>query len=318
MTTGSLAGRRTEENRGQSANHSERRGEFPDWIVAALMLAPAMTLILVLQGAPIAASFWTSLQRADLAARSGEFIGLRNYAAALGDPLFGESLGNTLYFALLVIAGSTIVGLGMALILNEPFRGRSVVRVIMMLPWSLSQVVVGLTFGWILNSQFGPLNAILLRLGVIDQGIAWFRDGFVALTILGIVFAWNILPYAGLLFLGSLQTIPAELYQAARMDGAGAWSRFRAITIPSIRPTILIVLVIATLNGFIAFTLVYLLTGGGPGTATTLFSWWGFETTFRDLDLGRGAAIFYMLGMVILVITIVYMRLLFRRADVEW
>ncbi|MDL4774354.1 MULTISPECIES: carbohydrate ABC transporter permease [Thermomonosporaceae] len=267
------------------------------------MAAPALLVTVALLAYPLVYSFWVSLHDQTLGSRGrAEWVGLDNYRSVLTDPIFMPSLGRTVLFAAAVIAGTLLLGTVFALALNQEFRGRSVVRGVLILPWSLSQITLALTFGWIFNSTFGPLNGALKQAGVIDDYVAWFASGQVALTVMAVAFVWSLVPFATLLILGALQTVPEDLHKAARIDGAGPVRRFFFVTLPWIRDTVLVVAVLALINAFLAFALIYVLTGGGPGTETTLLSWWGYTTAFRDLDLGRGAAIFYLMTLAMVVL----------------
>lgn len=267
------------------------------------MAAPALVVTLVLLAYPLAYSFWVSLHEQTLGSRApAKWVGLGNYTAVLSDPIFLPSMTRTILFAAAVVVGTLLLGTAFALALNQDFRGRSVIRGVLILPWSLSQITLALTFGWIFNSTFGPLNGALQQTGVIDEYIAWFSSGRVALTVMAVAFVWSLVPFATLLLLGALQTVPEDLHKAARIDGAGAIRRFFFVTLPWIRDTVLVVSVLALINAFLAFALIYILTGGGPGTETTLLSWWGYTTAFRDLDLGKGAAIFYLMTLAMVVL----------------
>jgi ABC-type sugar transport system permease subunit len=140
---------------------------------------------------------------------------------------------------------------------------------------------------------------------VIDEYVAWFASGRRALAIIALALVWGLVPFAALLFLGALQTVPEDLHRAARVDGAGPIRRFFSVTLPWVSGTVVVVVVIAALNAFLAFALIYVLTGGGPGTDTTVLAWWGYKTAFRDLDLGRGAAIFYVMTLLVLAMSLV-------------
>ncbi|TDB89027.1 sugar ABC transporter permease [Actinomadura sp. KC216] len=285
---------------GRSGRTGYGRGEARFGIAMAL---PALIVTLVLLAYPLAYSFWVSLHEQTLGSRApARWVGFDNYTAVLSDPVFLPSLTRTVLFAAVVVVGTLVLGTVFALALNQDFRGRSVVRGVLILPWSLSQITLALTFGWIFNSTFGPLNGALKQAGLIDKYVAWFASGQVALAVMAVAFVWSLVPFATLLILGALQTVPEDLHKAARIDGAGPVRRFFFVTLPWIRDTMLVVSVLALINAFLAFALIYILTGGGPGTETTLLSWWGYTTAFRDLDLGKGAAIFYLmtLAMVLL------------------
>ena len=269
------------------------------------MTLPALLVTLVLLGYPLVYSFWVSLHQVTLGSPNWRFVGIDNYVSILRDPLFWPSMGRTLTFALITTVFTTVVGLAAALLLTDNFRGRSLFRALLILPWALSQTMLALTFGWIFNSTFGPLNGLLFDLGVIDDYIAWFASGQAVLNIIAAGIVWSLTPFAALLFLGALQTVPEELERAARVDGAGPVRRFLLVKVPWIRETVLIVVIISALNGFLTFSPIYILTGGGPGTDTYLLSWWGYRVGFLDLDLGRSAAIFYVMTLLVAILALV-------------
>lgn len=289
----------------------ERRVERPrrrrrDGAETVLFVVPAILLVLGVLVYPIAYSLWLSLRTTGVDGVTT--FGVHNYVAMFRDPIFGLVLRNTVLFAVIAIVGSTVVGLGMALVLNvaSPLRGLG--RVAMLVPWSMSQVAVAVIWGWIYNGSYGAFNGVLSGLGIIDGYKTWLNDGTTAFVLLGIAFIWSIAPYAALLFLSGLQAIPLEQYEAARVDGAGAFQSFRHITLPWLRSSFLVVLVVASLEGFLAFTLVYMITHGGPGNQTTVLAWWGYATTFTYGDVEQGAAILYFLTSLVMVTSLVYMR----------
>lgn len=277
-----------------------------------LMVAPALVVVFAVLLFPLLNSLWVSFLRIDPYTDHSTFVGLQNYVAALQDPLFGLALKNTLYFATLSVVGITGIGLFMALTLNERSRLQVIARAALIIPWSLSQVVAGITWGWIYNGTFGALNGALFQLGIIDEYQSWFTAGLSSFNFIALAFIWSVSPYAALLFLAGLQAIPDEMYQAAKVDGANVWNRFWDITLPWLRSSLLVVLVIATLDGFLAFTMIYVLTSGGPGNATTVLAWWGYQTTFTYNDFGKGAAILYMLSAMLMALSAVYIRYLHR------
>jgi ABC-type sugar transport system permease subunit len=245
------------------------------------------------------------------------WIGLGNYVRILDDPLYWSSLWRTLYFVGAFVLEATVVGLGMALVLHERFVGRPVMRSLLLIPWSLSRVVVGLLWIGILDFEFGLLNGVLARAGVIEGAISFFKDGFSALNVLVSVYMWNQAPFATLLFLAGMQSISLDLYSAAEVDGAGYWQRFRYVTLPALRPILFLVLVLATVNGFLMLDLIYVLTMGGPGNDTTTISWLGFQTTFAFFKFGPGTAILYTLTALCLLLTFLYHRLILARFEPE-
>ena len=289
-------------------------------------MIPALTIVSAVVAFPLVYSLWMSLADVNLLKTTGpaielfglriplfRFVGEANYARIFADPLYWGSVGRSLYFVAAFVIEATLVGLGMALVLQERFAGRTLMRSLLLIPWSLSRVVVGLLWIGLLDFEFGALNAALHRAGLIDTYIAFFKEGFTALNVLVSVYMWNQAPFATLLFLAGMQSIPVELHLAAEVDGAGYWQRLRYVTLPALRPILFLVLVLATVNGFLMLDLIYILTMGGPGYDTTTISWLGFQTAFNFFKFGPGAAILYTLTAFCLVLTFVYRFLMFRR-----
>jgi ABC-type sugar transport system permease subunit len=299
------------------------------WFALCLVL-PTLLGIFVIVVFPLLYSLWLSFTDVNLLRTTGpalelfgvrvplfRFVGLQNYAKIFDDPLYWSSLVRTLYFVGAFVIEATLVGMGMALVLHERFAGRPLVRSLLLIPWSLSRVVVGLLWIGILDFEFGALNGILARLGLIDGSIAFFKHGFSALNVLVSVYMWNQAPSATLLFLAAMQSISLDLYSAAEVDGAGYWQRFRYVTLPALRPIVFLVLVLATVNGFLMLDLIYVLTMGGPAHDTTTISWLGFQTTFAFFKFGPGTAILYTLTALCLVLTVIYHRLILARFEPE-
>lgn len=303
-------------------------GRLSDARFAFLLILPALLGIFLVILFPLLYSFWMSLADVDLISSRVpvveffgvrlplfKFVGLKNYLTVFMDPLYWSSFGRTIYFVIAFVAEATLVGLAMALILHEKFYGRTLMRSLLLIPWSLSRVVVGLLWIGILDSEFGAMNGLLFNLGIIDTYISFFKHGFGALNVLVSVYMWNQAPFATLLFLASLQSIPLHLYLAAEADGASAWQKFRHVTLPALKPTLFLVLVLCTVNGFLMLDLIYMLTMGGPAYDTTTISWLGFITTFSFFKFGTGTAILYTLTVLCLFLTWVYHKLLFREPE---
>jgi ABC-type sugar transport system permease subunit len=295
---------------------------------ALLLVLPALLGMFAVVLFPLLYSLWLSFTDVNVLRTTGpvieffglrvplfRWVGLRNYVTIFGDPLYWSSLWRTLYFVGAFVLEATLVGLGMALVLNERFAGRPVMRSLLLIPWSLSRVVVGLLWIGILDFEFGAFNGLLYNLHIVDGSIAFFKDGWSALNVLVSVYAWNQAPFAALLFLAGMQSISADLYSAAEVDGAGYWQRFRHLTLPALRPILFLVLVLATVNGFLMLDLIYVLTMGGPGHDTTTVSWLGFKTAFTFFKFGPGTAILYTLTALCLLLTLVYHRLILARFE---
>ena len=297
---------------------------------AFLLVLPALLGIFLVVLFPLLYSLWLSFTDVNLLRTTGpavelfgvrvplfRWIGIQNYVKILHDPLYWSSLWRTLYFVGAFVLEATVIGMGMALVLQERFTGRPLMRSLLLVPWSLSRVVVGLLWVGILDFEFGALNGLLSNLGLIDRYIAFFKDGFSALNVLVSVYMWNQAPFATLLFLAGMQSVQEDLYSAAEADGAGYWQRFRYVTLPALRPIVFLVLVLATVNGFLMLDLIYVLTMGGPGHDTTTVSWLGFQTTFTFFKFGPGTAILYTLTALCLLLTFVYQRLLLAGFEPE-
>ena len=296
------------------------------WLLALPVLIGIGLVVVV----PLGYSLWLSFTDVNLLRAGGpaleafgirlplyRWVGLKNYLQIFDDPLYWSSLWRTLYFVGAFVAEATVVGMAMALVLNERFHGRALMRSLLLVPWSLSRIVVGLLWIGILDFEFGALNGLLHRTGLIDSYIAFFKDGFSALNVLVSVYMWNQAPFATLLFLAGMQSISEDLYTAAEVDGAGYWQRFRHITLPALRPILFLVLVLCTVNGFLMLDLIYILTMGGPGYDTTTISWLGFQTSFKFFKFGPGTAILYTLTALCLLVTLIYHRLILARFEAE-
>ena len=205
----------------------------------------------------------------------------------------------------------------MALVLQERFVGQPVMRSLLLIPWSLSRVVVGLLWIGILDVEFGALNGLLYKAGLIDSYISFLKSGFSALNVLVSVYMWNQAPFATLLLLAGMQSIPVELYSAAEVDGAGYWQRFRHVTLPALRGMLFLILVVSTVNGFLMLDLIYVLTMGGPGNETTTLSWLGFQTAFQFFKFGPGTAILYTITVFCLILAVIYQKVVFRKLEAE-
>jgi ABC-type sugar transport system permease subunit len=203
-----------------------------------------------------------------------------------------------------------LLGLGVALLLNQRLRGMALLRWIILLPWAVPLVAAGVMWRLLVHGNFGALNGMLFQLGLIDSYIPFLSNPQLALGTVAVAQVWREFPLAAILVLAGLQTVPAELYEAANIDGASALARFRHITLPLVRPSLLVVLVYETMTAVAVFDLVYVLTGGGPGNATTLFSWFAYAASFKLLNLGQGAALSLMMAVGLILLIVAYLRLL--------
>ena len=243
------------------------------------------------------------------------FVGLRNYEQVIGSDTFDVAARNTLAFLLLTVPTVTALGLGVALLLNQRVRGFGVLVALVLLPWSIPLVSAGIIWRLLLHGNFGSLNGLLLQLGIVDSYVPWLSDSGKAMLSVAVAHLWREFPLPAILFLAGLQTITPEILEAARLDRATAWQRFRYVTLPLLKAPLLIVLVYETMISISVFDLVYVLTGGGPGTSTTLFSWYAYTSTFKFLNLGHGAALSFLMTAVLVVAIVLYMRIVRVRGE---
>jgi multiple sugar transport system permease protein len=285
---------------------------------AFLLNAPSILAIFLLVGYPIFYSLWVSLHRYDLRRpHIFAFVGLQNYADILSDPDFWSALRITAVFTVIAVVLIVALGLAVALLLNRPFPGCRLVRTIILIPWAIPPVVNGLMWQWIYDPKTGALNALLHALGVIDRYQGWLAVPNYALGGLIVAHTWNEFALAAILFLGALQRVPAELYDAGRVDGCRSWQLFRHVTLPWLSQALMIVLILETMLAVRAFDIIYVLTAGGPGTTTTTLTWSTYLTTFESLDFGHGSAYAYIVTLITLGLSVAYFRILYGRGEFE-
>jgi len=238
------------------------------------------------------------------------FIGLKNFTEVISSYYFKTSLTNTAIYAFAAVVGVTIFGLAVGMLLNSKIRTANYLKIIILLPWAIPTVVAGLMWKWILNSDFGIFNGILYSLGLIESYIPFLADPTLAKISLVMAHIWKEGPLAAIFVLAGLQLIPDELYEAARIDGGGGWRIFRMITLPLLRPILLIIVIYETLTAILVFDLIYVLTGGGPGDSTSLISWFAYAEIFRNLNLGHGVALAIIIALITLVLILLYLRVI--------
>ena len=241
---------------------------------------------------------------------SHPFIGFKNFEDVVTSYYFKTALINTSVYALASVAGVILFGLLVALLLNTKIRSANALKIIILLPWAIPAVVAGLMWKWILNSDFGIFNAVLYSFGAIDSYIPFLADPFLAKLSLVLAHIWKEGPLAAIFILAGLQLIPAEYYEAAKIDGGSTLSVFRFITLPLLRPILLVVLVYETMTAILTFDIVYVLTGGGPGDATALISWFAYAEIYKSLNLGTGIALSIIIALITLMLIFLYMRAL--------
>lgn len=275
---------------------------------AFALLAPALLILVLTTTAPLVYLLWTSLQRLDLSMPwlSG-FAGVDNFARMGRDPRFWNSLWLTLIYTGTTVVLQVTIGLALALLVLQIPRGQGALRVAAILPIVLAPVVVGLFWRtFVLSPDFGLVDLVTRKLGLGTHN--WLGDPRLALISVIAIHTWQWTPFAFLVILASLSSLPPDIFEAARIDRASAWQRFRRITLPLIRPAIVIVLIMRTMVALSAFAAIFAATGGGPGTATEILNLYAYRTSFSELNLGYGAA----LAVVLLALTMAISFLMFR------
>lgn len=285
--------------RGAAASLFRERRRF-----VLTLVAPAALVLLVFQIVPILMGVDASLRRYSLTDAEHPFVGLRNFQRILGDAHFlGVVMFNTFFFMLLSVAGGVVLGLAIALMLNRPFRGRLVVRTLIVFPLMVAPVVASIMIAWIFNDQFGIANVVVTALGF--KPVAWLVNPWMGLGIVILTDVWLQTPFYVIILLAGLQTMPREPHEAARVDGANAWQVFRNVTLPLLRPVLLVAVVIRSIDAFRVFDTVWTITKGEPGRATEVFSIYAYKESFVFLNFGRGAAASLTGAVVIMVVGVV-------------
>jgi multiple sugar transport system permease protein len=227
------------------------------------------------------------------------FSGAANYSRAAGDGHFWETVRRTLLFTVLAVGSELLLGLLAALALHHTPVGRGLARTVALIPWVLPTSALALGWIWIFNDQFGVANDLLLRAGILTGPFAWLGHPHSAFAAVVIADVWKTTPFITLLLLAGLQTIPRQLYEAAAIDGASAWQRFRSITLPHLRPAIFVAVLFRVLQSFGIFDLVYVMTGGGPGGSTETVALYTYRNFMRYLDFGYGAALIVLSSLIL-------------------
>lgn len=285
-----------------------------DILFTITLLLPASLVMAVVTIYPLVRSFIISLLKWDLTKpnQAHSFIGLDNYLYILKDPTFWLSAKITLIFTIGAVSLNIILALALALLLNREFRGRNLVRMMALLPWAIPGVVNGIMWKWILNPSYGTLNGLLYSLGIIDKYVIWLGTPAGALTMCILADVWKEAPFIMLLILAALQTIPNDLYEAAKVDGANAFQSFMHVTIPLIQPTLFVAITLRTIWALKSFDLIYTLTAGGPSGGTTVIGYYTYMKTFVSMNLGRGSAAAYLMTAVVAILIILYQRALYQ------
>ena len=274
--------------------------------LAFWLLAPALTFVLLLGAFPVVSQFVLSFTEFNLKfADERGFAGLSNFARLIGDEIFWQDLGQTVYFTVVSVGLELILGLAAALLLNRVIRGRAAINSSLMVPWALPTVVAATMWSLLLNDRVGLVNSVLERVGLMGEPIVWLGPRL-AMTSVILADVWKTVPFVAIILLAGLKSIPNQYYEAAALDGAGRWMVFRSITLPLLKPFIAVVVLFRTMDAFRVFDLIWVLTGGASRTET--LSIYIYRVLFRYGDLGYGSTITVALFTIVFVLSLGLIR----------
>ncbi len=282
------------------------------------MNVPTMLMMALVLAYPIYYAAYLSLHKVGIGQlRRGDFpfVGLDNFVRLFSDPLFILSLKNTFIFTGITVSAEILLAIAIALLINQQSVWTSrVTRILILLPYAIPPIANGLIWAFLYNFQFGFLNRIVLSLGLSDEPINWAGDPDTALFAVTVPYIWRTLPFAILLVHAALQGIPRELHEAAAVDGANVWHRFRYITLPLLVPVLVVILVLRTSFSFAVFEEILAITQGGPGDATWVAAWYSYRKAFAPpFDIGGGSASAWVLAMIVSVLAFLYVRYIYRK-----
>jgi ABC-type sugar transport system permease subunit len=280
------------------------------------LVAPAVIVLLAITAFPLAYNVWNSVHHVNyLNPPVGAFAGLSNYKTIFTDNLFVPSLVRTLLFTVVSVAIELVAGLALALALDKPFRGRGVVRAAIFIPWAVPTVVSAELWRTMFDPRQGFVNYTLTALHLPLGHTTWLSQTWTAWTAVFVADAWKNVPFMAIILLAGLQVIPRDMYEAARIDGAGAWQAFWRLTLPLLKPALMVALVFRTLSAFLIFDIIYIMTGGGPGNSTNVLAYLNYSAFINNSDFGYGGAVSVMLVIIAMLIAAAYVRVF--RTDYE-
>lgn len=292
------------------------------YLFCYLMVTPALLITVILGIYPMIQSLWMSFVEYDLLRKQEfgtPFVGLKNYAAVLSDPRFVQAIANTILFTVMAVALNLIFALLLSQVLSARYRGRTILRVFVMVPWFVPPAVASAIWMWLLNTDRSPINFLLTSLGLITSNIRFLTDlgtwGPFSLPMLSIIAVrvWSGLPFAVIFLLAALQSIPRSLYEAAEVDGAGIWQKFWHVTLPSLKPVLSILSLLLIIGGIGSFEINYIMTGGGPQNLTNIMAVYSYQQAFSfyrfDLASASSGVILLITGLM----CIFYIRSQFRK-----
>jgi len=285
-----------------------------EW-TAYLFLSPALLLFAVFTVFAVGYSFYLSFHAWNILETSKPFVGLENYSRLFDDRRFRQSIVNTIYYTVLSVPATMVLGLLIALLLNQQIRARSLFRTCFYLPVVTPLVVAAIIWKWVYNGDYGLLNYYLIQIGLIDKPLLWLSDKNLAMPAVVIMSIWKSVGFNMVIFLAGLQAIPQDYYDAAKLDGAGGFRRLKDITIPLLSTTSFFLLIISILGSFQVFTQIFIMTNGGPVRKTTTIVYYIYTTAFKNFEMGYASAMAYALFAMMFVMTLLQMRFFYNEVD---
>lgn len=302
----------------------DRRGPLPELVVKPGarvraerrlgygLVAPVVVLLAAVTVFPLVYNVWNSFHNANLSdgAQASQFVGLTNYKDLFTTPGFVGSLERTVGFTVVSVAFETVVGLWLAIMLNKAFRGRGFLRAAILVPWAVPTVVSAQLWETMFDPRSGFVDYLLGALHLPGANTTWLAGEWTAWTAILVADAWKNVPFIAIILLAGLQVIPTDVYEAARIDGANAFQAFRRLTLPMLKPALMVALIFRTLQSFLIFDVIYIMTGGGPGNTTETLAFLDWQSFLTNTNFGYGGAVSIALVVCALVISAVYVRVL--------
>jgi multiple sugar transport system permease protein len=274
------------------------------------LLTPMLLIMVGITAWPLMRTIWLSFTSTTIGDESGQWVGLENYWNAVCNTAFQESLGHTLYFTVVSVSMELVLGVAVGLLLNQSFKGRAFARALLVLPWALPTIVNAMMWRLIDGPEYGALNALLVQTGMLADYRSWLGDPDLAMEMVIVADVWKNYPFIALIMLASLQAVPHDLYEAARLDGAGPWSRFWYVTLPGVMAPLSVAVVLRTIDAFKVFDILYVMTKGGPADSTKTLSFVVYQEAFSYLRIGSGAAYAILMAGISAVLIALYVALL--------
>jgi multiple sugar transport system permease protein len=292
-----------------SAKAAGTPGRGGSWLLPLLLLAPALILLVGIVAYPIGRAFWLSVHRLEILRPDlSSYVGLENYRSLLQDPVLRVALQNSGMWVAGVVLFQFLGGMIGALILNQRFPGRGIVRGLALIPWATPSVLVALMWTWMLDGNYGLLNDLLVKAGILAQFHPWLAQPWSALPAVILADVWQGVPFFAVMLLAALQAIPEDLFEAARIDGASAWRVLRHITLPLLLPTILITTMLRVIWTANYMDLIMIMTGGGPGYSSLTLPLHAYYIAYKRLDFGYGTTIAIVQVAILATVIVFYLR----------